>query len=261
MVKGGGGIAQLYPSKAAQNMVMHIKSQQRVNMCKVKEPCIIACRFLKKHCQGCCCTVARHCQMLNLILLIFLSCSLFLSPSSSLYFCLSYSKCFKISLLFTTTAPCEPISNTARKLICAPPPPFFSWSDFFFIIPLRNNRLSCKYSKHQCGRTGKLHFSNNTWGCREANPRHWSFSANVVVSASCFKIHVFFFLVFVQIEQAAWLSWSSSYFYPLSPDKCEHGARIKLRQMNQWIHTITPQTPMSYDFTPLWFYFHWLNAG
>lgn len=77
----GGGIAQLYPRKAAQNMAVHIKSQQRANMCKVKEPCIIACRFLNKHCQGCCCTVARHCQMLNLILLIFPSCSHFLSPS------------------------------------------------------------------------------------------------------------------------------------------------------------------------------------
>lgn len=31
----------------------------------------------------------------------------------------------------------------------------------------------------------------------------------------------------------------------------EQNARIKLRQTNQWIHTITPQTPMSYDFTPL----------
>lgn len=87
--EGGGWTAQLYPRKAAQNMVMHITSQQRANMCKVKEPCIIACRSLNKHCQGCCCTVARHCQMLNLILLIFLSCSHFLSHLHSLSACLS----------------------------------------------------------------------------------------------------------------------------------------------------------------------------
>lgn len=53
----------------------------------------------------------------------------------------------------------------------------------------------------------------------------------------------------------------SLYLHCLSPDRCEHSARIKLRQMNQWIHTITPQTPMSYDFPPLWFYFYRLNAG
>lgn len=34
------------------------------------------------------------------------------------------------------------------------------------------------------------------------------------------------------------------------PHRCERGAQIKLRRMNLRMHTINPQTPMSYDFTP-----------
>lgn len=67
-------------------------------------------RFLNKYCQGCCCTVAHHCQTHNLILFIFSSCSLSHSLSfslsvSSLFLSLSFSSCFKglRGMLFTIT--------------------------------------------------------------------------------------------------------------------------------------------------------------
>lgn len=119
----GGGIARLYPRKAAQNLVMHVKSQQKANVCKVREPCIIACRFLNKHCQSWCCTVAHHCQTLNLIVFMFPSCSHSLSPSLfTLFLSVSFSRCFKglIRMLFTTTARVSPSETPLGDTVVLP---------------------------------------------------------------------------------------------------------------------------------------------